>query len=164
MFFFLHFATPNLAIVRGGPSSTPRHTKFMKGVALEEERAENKVWEKKDSLAESCHHPHLSYSKRSQEENGLFFLVSLSGGISNSPPIDLFHFRRTGTDSPSQKNQSWELLLKYHQLMISSPWTIFWTVLSVVGKDEPMSTMDAHKNCIFARLLSKTPTNYCSHQ
>lgn len=30
--------------------------------------------------------------------------------------------------------------------MISSAWTIFWTVLSVVGKDEPMSTPDAHKN------------------
>lgn len=105
--FFLHFVSPNLAFVRGHPSSTPRtpNTHF----ALEEERAENQVWENKCSLAEGCHHPHLSCSKRSQEENGLFFtLVLPSGGVSNSFPIDEFHFRRVVRDSLSLKKSVWK--------------------------------------------------------
>ena len=78
----------------------------MKGVALEEERSENKVWEKKGALAEGCHHPHLSYSREDKRKMVSFFLASLSGGISDSLPKYLFRFRRAGTDSPSQKNQS----------------------------------------------------------
>lgn len=71
--FCLHFATPNLGTVREGPSSTHRHIEFVKGVALEDEQIEDQVWEKRGSLAEVCHHPQHSYSKRSQEENRLFF-------------------------------------------------------------------------------------------
>lgn len=69
--FCLHFAAPNLAALREGPSPTPRQIDFIKGVALEDKRRQ--VWAKKGSLAEGCNHPQHSYSKRSQEENNLFF-------------------------------------------------------------------------------------------
>lgn len=75
----------------------------MKDVALDEERAQNKVWEKKGSLAEGCHYPHLSYSKRSQGENGLFFPGVTISWYFRFTSNRCVHFRRAGTDSPSQK-------------------------------------------------------------
>lgn len=85
-----------------------------------------------------------------------FFLVSPSAGTSDSLPIDVFILEGQEQIHLHKKSVLRNLLSKYHQLMISSPWTIFWTVLSVVGKDEPMSTTDAPKNCIFAWLLLKS--------
>lgn len=121
IFFFLHFATSNLAIVRGGPSSTPRHAKFLKGVALEEERAENKVWEKKSSLAEGCHHSHLSYPKRSQNENSLFSWCHHQ--VVFQTHFHLVSFMLEGQDQIHlhKKSVLRNPLLKYHQLMISRP-------------------------------------------
>lgn len=71
-------------------------------------------------------------------------------GISNSFPIGGFHFRKVVRDSPSPKislEKFWKTTVKIWSAHDFQSVNLFWTVLSVVVKDELITT-DAHKNCL----------------
>lgn len=121
--FFLHFANPNMAFVRGSPSSTPRTPNRLKVLLWKKKEQKTRSDKRNALLLKAATTTFILPVPREAKRKMVSFVPWLNlqyFGISNLFPIDEFHFRRVVRDSSSPKNQSGKNRKNYCQNVISS--------------------------------------------